>query len=133
MNRRQCVQIRSNGQRCNGYAVTGSDRCFAHDPAQATKRDDARRRGGSASRIPPLKESAVILRSMDDVLGLVELTVNDVRAGRVDVRIVNAIGVLANVAMKAITGAELEARLTALEAVLEPERARFVGARRRAA
>ena len=66
------------------------------------------------------------------MLALVELTVNDVRAGRVDVRVANAVGVLANVAARVIQQADLEARLEALEAVLEPERRRSVVRRRRA-
>jgi len=128
----RCAQTRANGERCGGFAVIGSAYCFAHDPAQAEKRDDARRRGGEAGRIEPLGESSISLRSLGDVLGLVELTINDVRAGRVDVKVANAVGYLANVAMKAIEGSDLEARLEAIESVLEPDRARAVGRRRAA-
>jgi len=132
MSGQRCAQTRANGQRCGGFAITGSAYCFAHDPAQAAKRDDARRRGGEAGRIEPLGESNLSLRSLGDVLGLVELTINDVRAGRVDVKVANAVGYLANVAMKAIEGSDLEARLEAIEAVREPDRARAVGRRRAA-
>jgi hypothetical protein len=66
------------------------------------------------------------------VVGLVEATVNDVRCGRVDARVAKAVGVLANVAIKAIQQGELERRLEALEAVLEPGRLRAVANRRRA-
>jgi hypothetical protein len=43
------------------------------------------------------------------------------------------VGYLANIAMKAIEQSDLEARLDALEAVLEPERARAITSRRRVA
>jgi hypothetical protein len=127
----QCAYIRPNGRQCGGFAVNGSRLCFAHDPAQAPKRDDARRRGGSAGRIAPLPESTLTVRTMSDVLELMETTINDVRAGRVDVRIANAIGYLANVSVKVIQQTDIETRLQALESVLEPERARAVAARRR--
>ena len=132
MGGRRCAQLRASGARCNGFAVAGSDYCFAHDPAQAEKRDDARRRGGQAGRVATLADSALPVRTLRDVVGLVETTINDVRAGRVDVRVANAVGYLANVAMKAIEQSDLEARLEAIEAVLEPERAERV-TRRRAA
>ena len=128
-----CAHVKTNGEPCRGYAVAGSRYCFAHDPAQADKRDDARRRGGTAGTIPPLEASDIRVSPLGDVLALVELTINDVRAGRVDVKIANSVGYLANIAMKAIEQSDLEARLDALEAVLEPERARALPSRRRAA
>jgi hypothetical protein len=82
--------------------------------------------------VATLAESRVAVRSLADVVALVETTVNDVRSGRVDVRVANAVGYLANVAIKAIEQSDLEARLATLEAVLEPERARAVSRRRRA-
>jgi len=132
MGGRRCAQIRAGGVRCNGFAVAGSDSCFAHDPALTEQRDDARRRGGQAGRVATLADSGLPVRTLRDVVGLVETTINDVRAGRVDVKVANAVGYLANVAMKAIEQSGLEARLEALEAVLEPERAERV-TRRRAA
>ena len=128
----RCTFVHPSGRRCGGYPIAGSAFCFAHDPAQAAKRDDARRRGGQAGRGATVPDSDVPIRSLGDVLTLVELTINDVRAGRVDVRVANAVGVLANVAARVLQQADLEARLAALEAVLEPERRRAVAGRRRA-
>ena len=128
----RCAQIHQSGKRCGGYAIAGSAYCFAHAPEQAAKRDAARRRGGQAGRMATLPASAVTVRSLGDVVELVEATINDVRTGRVDVRIANSVGYLANVAIKAIAQSDLEARLEALESVLDPERRRAVVHRRRA-
>jgi hypothetical protein len=131
----RCAEIRADGEPCGGFAIAGSRYCFAHDPAQAGKRDLARRRGGQAGRVVTLADvptSRVRVRSIDDVLSLVEATINDVRTGQLDVRVANAVGYLANVAIKAIEQSDLAARLEALEAVLEPERRRAVATRRRA-
>ncbi len=127
----RCAHVHQSGKRCGGYVIAGSAYCFAHAPEQATKRDDARRRGGQAGRMATVPASAVTVRSLGDVVGLVEATINDVRTGRVDVRIANAVGYLANVAMKAIEQSDMEQRLGALEAVLDPDRARAVARRRR--
>ena len=127
----RCAHVHQSGKGCGGYAIAGSAYCFAHAPEQATKRDDARRRGGQAGRMATVPASAVTVRSLGDVVGLVEATINDVRAGRVDVRIANAVGYLANVAIKAIERSDTEQRLEALEAVLDPDRARAVARHRR--
>jgi hypothetical protein len=128
----RCAAHRPNGAPCQGFAISGSRFCFAHDPTQTEKRAAARRRGGEAGNPPPLPESNLALRTMSDVLALIETTVNDLRAGRVDVKVANAIGYLANVAVKVIQQSDLEARLAALESVLDPDRP-SVAARRRVA
>jgi hypothetical protein len=127
-----CAFVHPSGRACGGFAVSGSSFCFAHAPEQEDKRADARRRGGQAGRVATVAESEVNVRTLGDVLALVELTINDVRTGRVDVRVANAVGVLANVAARVIQQADVEARLAALESVLEPERRQAVALRRRA-
>ena len=126
----RCAHVHPSGKPCGGYAVRGSAFCFAHAPEQADQRDAARRKGGQAGKTAVLPASDLAVRSLGDVVGLVETTINDVRCGRVDVRVANAIGVLAGVAIRAIQHGELERRLDALEAVLAPEKA--AGVRRRA-
>ncbi|MFL5760436.1 MAG: hypothetical protein ACJ789_11930 [Thermomicrobiales bacterium] len=79
-----------------------------------------------------MPDSSLAVRSLGDVLAIVELKINDVRAGRIDIRIANAIGVLANVAARTIQQADVENRIAALEAVLEPERRQAVAHWRRA-
>lgn len=128
----KCAHIKANTERCGGYAVTGSTYCFAHDPAQATKRQDAQRKGGEAGRVATLPESTLSVGKMSDVLELMETTINDVRAGRLDVRAANAIGYLANVSVKVIQQTDIVARLEALESVREPEYATMVQRRRAA-
>jgi predicted urease superfamily metal-dependent hydrolase len=128
----KCAHIKANKERCGGYAVSKSKYCFAHDPAQASKRRNAQRKGGEAGRVATLPESSLSVRKMSDVLELMETTINDVRTGRLDVKVANAIGYLANVSVKVIQQTDIEARLEALESVLEPEHATMVQRRRAA-
>lgn len=48
----RCAEIRSNGTRCEGFAMTGSDRCWSHHPDH---RDEAR---ASALRHSPWARAA---------------------------------------------------------------------------
>ncbi len=130
MSAQRCIHTKRNGQPCGGFALAGSRFCFAHDPQQATKRDEARRRGGKAGRVLTLSAADTSVRSLGDVVTLIEDTINDVRNGRMDSRTANTIGYLANISIKAIEQSELEVRLEALEAVLEPERGEAVSWRR---
>ncbi len=128
----KCAHIKANTERCGGYAVAGSKYCFVHDPAQASKRRDAQRKGGEAGRVATIPESELSIHTMSDVLALMETTINDVRTGRLDVKIANAVGYLANVSVKVIQQTDIEARLEALESVLEPEHAAMLHRRRAA-
>jgi hypothetical protein len=138
MTGRPCTQTLPDGRPCRGFATTGSEYCFAHDPARALQRSAAQRAGGKAPRGRSLPKSAVevapdpvAIRSNEDLLVLVETTINDLRTGRLDPRVSNAVGYLANVAVKILEQTEIETRLDALEAVLDPERQRAVALRRR--
>lgn len=128
----RCAFVHDSGRPCGGFAISGSSHCFAHAPDQVEKRRNARRRGGQAGRVITVPDSSLAVRSLGDVLAIVELKINDVRAGRIDIRIANAIGVLANVAARTIQQADVENRIAALEAVLEPERRQAVAHWRRA-
>ena len=129
---RRCTHVHPSGSPCGGYAVTGSAHCFAHSPEQAEKRAAARRRGGQAGRVAVLEEASLPIRSVEDVIGVIELATNAVLTGRIDTRVANAVGVLMGVGLRAIQQGELERRLEAIEAVLDPERAQAVAWRRRA-
>jgi len=130
MGRQTCTQIKSNGDLCGGYAIEGSPYCFFHDPASAERRAEARSKGGKSGTGATLDEANTPVRSVADIVDLIEMTINDVRAGRIDVKIANAVGYLANISMKAFEQRDVEKRLEAIESVLEPNRARSVASRR---
>ena len=61
----------------------------------------------------------VQIRDSRDVIVLVSDTINAVLKGRIDPRIANAVGYLANVLLKAVDQGVLEERLAELEAVVK--------------
>lgn len=117
---RPCKHEKPDGTRCGSPAVTGKRFCVVHDPASRRKMADARRRGGENRKPPPatLPEDTppLRLRTIDDVVGLLEEAANSARVGRMSVNVANCLGQLGQVLLKALEKSDLEQRIEALEA-----------------
>jgi len=119
-NARQCTQIKADGTRCRANAVTGSDYCFAHDPASVAERQAARQAGGRVGKtkvLPPETPDAP-LSSASGVVALLGETINQVRRGEVDPRVANCVGYLSTALLRALEVGDLEERLATLEAAV---------------
>jgi len=114
-----CKATTKTGAPCR-MKPTASGFCFAHDPDREADRIAARRLGGQHRRrvdVTDLPES-VQLRSLDDLLGVLEATVADTRALEGGVQRSKALGYLVAQALRVIETShldEIEARLSALE------------------
>jgi hypothetical protein len=53
---RPCCAIRQDGRRCRSFASGLGRFCFAHDPARRDAAQEARRKGGAATRKPRFAE-----------------------------------------------------------------------------
>jgi hypothetical protein len=86
-----------------------------HDPERAKQAQAARRRGGINRSKPravlPADTPGLPLANFADVRQLLGETINQVRIGRLDVKVGHTLGFLAGVLLKAIEASELE-RLT---------------------
>ncbi len=123
----KCIAHTSKGQACQSFTVVGSEYCFAHDPALRTKRKQARSAGGKARHRRHITwaddelRAAVRIRSVADVLALLErATVDELRLENSHNRN-RTIASLATAALKALEVGELEQRLVALEAQYEKQ------------
>ena len=124
-----CKATTTAGSPCSAQPVRPSGWCYWHDPAIATERAEARRRGGehrsnrrrAAKAVPPAM-------STDDLLATLSEAIRRVEAGELEPGVVNAMANLAR-AMNAIReSSEIEQRIRDLEqrAGLANDR-RFVG------
>ena len=116
-----CAMMKSDGTPCGGFAVNGSEHCFAH--AHPDGWTEANHRGGQAVRknphpLPPLK-----LQQPTEVVALLADTINRVRSGELDLRVANCIGYLAGHLTRAIETAELDDRLKTIESVMAGRKA----------
>ncbi len=95
------------------------DLCFFH--ANPEKTAELGRQGGKTNRHWKLEDGdlpQIPLKSIGDVSGLLEETINRVRQGPFDLRAANVIGFLAAILLKALDSGRVEERLDHLEAVV---------------
>ena len=116
---RQCTHRKPDGRRCRAHALRGSRACFFHDPATRDEHRAAtvaggRERSRPAATLPP-DTPDLALRSVADVVAALGEAYNAVRAGRLDAKVGNCLGVLAGVLLRAIEGGDLEQRIASLE------------------
>ena len=112
-----CSALRDDQSTCKAYAMTGSGFCYLHNPdiSQVDKRE-AQARGGRGNKETPAEPlPPVTLRDTSDVISLIEKTINEVRAGTLDVKTANCLGYLAGHFVKAVEISELEKRLGEIE------------------
>jgi len=123
---RQCTQVKADGTRCRANAITGSNYCFAHDPARAEERQAARQAGGRVGKTKVLSPETpdAPLSKATDVVALLGETINQVRRGEVDPKVSNAVGYLSSVLLRALEVGDLEQRLADLEAIVRHPPAR---------
>ena len=116
--REQCKAKTKAGGVCQAPAVERG-LCFFH--AHPEKLAELGRQGGKKNRHwnPPDGDlSKIPLKSIGDVSGLLEETINRVRQGPFDLRAANAIGFLASILLKAIDSGRIEDDLAHLEAAM---------------
>jgi hypothetical protein len=111
---KRCAGARKDGTPCTATVMGAGTLCYAHNPARAVERDQARRKGGtnSASRARLDRLLPTTLRGM--IADLLE-AMSDVRAGTLDPRQASALAALGGVVTRAYTTGVLEARIEALE------------------
>lgn len=113
-----CQATTKTGAACGGYAVEGSDFCFAHAPECGRDRAEARRRGGQARAIPKVSGEPVMVASLGDVLALVNAVIVDTWLQENSATRSRALLACGELAVKALQAGEVEARLFAIETAL---------------
>lgn len=114
-------KFKVKGKQCDAPAMKNSDYCFFHSEKYEKERKEAQSRGGQANAItvitplPPME-----IKAPQDVVNLLEDTINQVRAGELDVKIGNCIGVLSGHLIKALELVSVSSRVDVIErAILE--------------
>ena len=117
---RTCKANTTSGQPCQGYALVGSEYCFTHDPARAVERRQARVRGGLLRRTARSDASAPeTIRTLEGVYSLLDYALAETIEQENSVNRSRVLIALAESYLKAISGQEIDERLTRLEQMLE--------------
>lgn len=117
-----CIFEKESGDPCSARVMTGHDYCFFHNPnIPESDRKEAQSRGGKANAITvrvPL--NPIRINGASDVIKLLEETINQVRAGDLDVKVANCVGFLSGHLLKAVEIESISTRVEVIErAILE--------------
>ena len=115
----QCKFTKSNKKQCNANAMKSNEFCFTHNPNTKEAKKEAVVRGGKSPKknynpLPPVE-----IEDSGGVAKLLAKTMNEVRAGEIDLRVANCLGYLSGHLLKALEASDLEKRVEEIENKLE--------------
>lgn len=120
---RGCTARNARGEPCNATTLRDEDLCFWHSPDHAQEAAEARRLGGLRHRREGTLHGAYAfdgLASLTDLRRLLEIAALDALALDNSVARVRALTAIVQVGARLLEVGELEQRVLALEAVLQP-------------
>ncbi len=125
MPRNRCTGTKRDGTPCRSFAAADG-LCQAHNPARAEAHREATRKGGEsrsavrrAARLWAMNGDQI---RQSDLPAILRATIMDVRAGKVEPSVASAIATLAKTSVQLSQDIELEGRIAALEAIVDPTR-----------
>jgi len=128
LNNKKCTHTKEDGTPCGAFTMTGSEFCYLHNPAISdTEKKLAQTKGGAnraltiGEPLPPVR-----LTTPSDAVMLIADTINRVRAGQLDVRIANCIGVLSGHFIKALELSQLKDKVELIDRIILEKRATYL-------
>lgn len=115
----KCAFIKPDKDECRANALHKDKYCFTHSAKSKKERKEANLKGGLAPKRNQLDLPPFRIKNTDGVVGLLEDTINRVRAGEIEVRVANCLGFLSGHILKAFEISDLEKRLSELEKIIK--------------
>lgn len=114
----QCTHIKLDGEQCNAHAIAESEFCFSHDPDTKEEKELAVLKGGLApkGKIEPL--APLPMSNPEEVLVLLQDTINRIRTSPMTHQKANSIGYLASIALKTMEVGELGEKLELINSLI---------------
>jgi hypothetical protein len=117
---KKCEFVKPDGSPCRATPMKNSKFCYFHSPnIEESKKRESNSKGGKVGKTThkkPLEPFA--LQKAEDIMGLLENTINNVRLGDMDTKIANCIGYLSSQMMKIFEIDSIEKRLDKLEEIV---------------
>ena len=119
----RCRGTRRDGTPCGApaHAVLSDGYCWAHSPANATARREARAAGGRG-RSNAARAERLVPQSLRPVFDTLRAALTDVRDGSISPAQAGALAALASALVRVFTAGQLEQRLDELEAAEQARR-----------
>ncbi len=113
-----CTATRADGTPCKGRALPDRVFCWAHDPNQQAKADDARRRGGEA-RSNAARAAKNLPRELRGLAAKLIDAIDEVHEGKLDHKRLTAMAAGASAVVKLYEVGELAVEVQELRTSLE--------------
>ncbi|MBI2085957.1 hypothetical protein HYT74_01300 [Candidatus Daviesbacteria bacterium] len=114
----QCQYIKEDGEQCGAMSIKEATFCFSHNPETQQDKQLAVTKGGYASKKTVLALVPLEIKTPQQVVDLLESTINSVRSGEIPPNIANTIGYLAGHMLKALEVSDMDQRVEMIESVL---------------
>lgn len=111
----QCSFIKPDKTQCRAKAIQADSFCFWHSEKMREKRTKAVHDGGTSPKRSYGRDDEISISNTQDVLKLIEQTINDLRRNKTSTKLATAIGYLSGIALKTIEQGDLAKRLEVLE------------------
>lgn len=121
----QCTYINANGEQCKANPMKDSQYCFTHNPDTREEHALAVIKGGKLSKRDRLNLPPVEVKTPNDVVSLLEETINGIRSGKIPPNVANTIAYICGHALKAMENANLDQRVEMIESVLFERKMKF--------
>lgn len=115
---KRCAGVRKDGTPCTAPVMGSGRYCYAHDPARATQRDAARRKGGANSATRH-RLDRLVPATLQPMIGSLLEALDQVHTGDLDPKQASAMAALAGAITRAYSVGVLEDRVAALEGATE--------------
>lgn len=117
---KQCKHVdKKTKKRCKSFVLKDSEYCFSHDPNNKTEKQEAITKGGRAPKRVKLNLPGVPIRTPDDVISVLEETINLVRSGELPVsNPANTIGFLCSHLLKAYEMTSITDKLETIDRLI---------------
>ena len=127
MENNKCTHTKDDGTPCGAYAMAGTEFCYLHNPAISQEEKRLTQTRGGEARALTIAEPLPLmsLETPQDAVMLLADTINRVRAGQLDVRIANCIGVLSGHLLKALEVAQLKDKIEVIERLVVEKRTHY--------
>ena len=120
----KCASLTRDGKPCSASPRPGSDYCPWHDPSLSKRRAEWSAKGGSgrSNKARSAKTLPAELMSSDEIAAWLTIQFRKLITGQIEPGIATASATVAKAIAEIQRGAQIEERLTAIEALLDTGR-----------
>lgn len=122
----KCTYIKENEDGCQANAMKDGRYCFLHNPDIPDEEKRLVQARGGKGNIVRIEEGLpeIKINTAEDVVKLLEDTVNRVRSGELDIRIANTLAYIAGHMLKALEIADVQKKVDSVERIILGRQAR---------